>query len=116
MRIVDQVAKQRILKALADPEEVSILMCMKATSKTAQSIAKETGIPLSTVYRKLEELKAAGLTMTEHFTFSAGRKVDFMTATFVVMRIKLEKNEVEIEVVPTNETVARSLSSNPSSE
>jgi predicted transcriptional regulator len=106
MHIVDQAAKERILKSLADPEALSILTCMRTTSKSAQQISTETGIPLSTIYRKLEDLRVAGLAMTERFTFNAGRKVDFMISSFHEIRVKLESNEVELEVIPSNETAS----------
>jgi DNA-binding transcriptional ArsR family regulator len=102
MHIADKVAKERILKAVADPESVSIFMCIRTDSKSAQTISTETGIPLSTVYRKLDELRGAGLTMTERFTFSAGRKVDFVMTTFEQVRIKLGKTQMELEIVPSN--------------
>jgi len=102
MHIVDKVAKEKILKAVADPEGVSIVMCIRTDSKSAQTISTETGIPLSTVYRKLDELKGAGLMMTEHFTFSAGRKVDFVMTTFEQIRIKLGKDQMELEIIPSN--------------
>lgn len=104
MRVSDKAAVERILKAVSDPENARILIGVKKQSKPAQTISAETSVPLSTVYRKLDELREAGLVMTEHFTVTAGKKVDYLTATFSELRITIEGDRLAVDIIPSDET------------
>lgn len=104
MRISDSAAVERILKAMADPENARILTCVKKASKSAQALSAETGIPQSTMYRKLEELKDAGLIMTEHFVMTGGKKVDYVIITFSELKVSVLEGSVQVEIVPSDET------------
>ena len=106
MRITDSAAIGRILKAIADPENVKIMSRIRKEAKSAQMLASETGIPQSTVYRKLEELKEAGLAMTGRYIVTAGKKVEFMTVTFSDLRMSIEEGGLGIEIVPSDETAS----------
>lgn len=103
MRISERIAVERILKAIADPENAKILVSVRKESKSAQTLGLETGIPQSTVYRKLEELKAAGLVMTERFEVTSGKKVDFLVATFSELRLGLDQHQLVVDIVPSDE-------------
>lgn len=103
MRIFDSAAVERILKAMADSDNIKIMTGVQKEPRSAQSISAETGIPQSTVYRKLDELKEAGLTMTDHFTINAGKKVDYVTVTFSELKIGMEDGKVRIDIVPSDE-------------
>lgn len=104
MRISDKTAVERIMKAIADPENGKILMQIRKEAKSSQAISKETEIPQSTVYRKLDELRAAGLIMTEHFTVTSGKRVDYLVATFSELRIAVEEGGLTVNIVPSGET------------
>jgi DNA-binding transcriptional ArsR family regulator len=104
MRISDPAVVDRILKAIADPESTAIMLIIRKESKSAQALSQETGIPQSTVYRKLEELKSAGLVMTRSYSVSSGKKVDLVTATFSEVKMSMEEGKRSIEIVPSDET------------
>ena len=103
MRITDSPAVEKILKALADPENTKIMMLIEHESKSAQAISAEAGIPQSTVYRKLDELKDAGLVMTQRFVVSSGKRVDYLIVTFSEVRVAVEGGRRVIELKPTSE-------------
>jgi DNA-binding transcriptional ArsR family regulator len=104
LRITDSGAVEKILKAIADPENDRIMMRVRKESKSAQTLSAETGIPQSTVYRKLDELKEAGLVMTDRFTMVGGKKVDYMIITFSELRVAVEEGQVRVEIIPSDET------------
>jgi len=101
LRISDNATVERILKAVADPENMQLMMSIRKESKPAQVLSAETGIPLSTVYRKLDDLKEAGLVMTEHFIVQSGKKVDFIITTFSEIKTVIEADKVAVEMVPS---------------
>lgn len=106
MRISEAEAVERILKAVADPENASIMAQVRRESKSAQVLSADTGIPLSTVYRKLEELKAAGLIMTQHFLMSSGKKVELVVVAFKELSVALEEGRLVVNLVPSDETAS----------
>ncbi|MDA4123300.1 MAG: hypothetical protein OK456_08995 [Thaumarchaeota archaeon] len=104
MRISDKAAVEKILKAMADPENMKIMVRIREIPKSAQTLTVETGIPLSTVYRKLDELKETGLVTPQHFIMKAGKKIEFLIVTFSELKTTIEDGLVRIDLVPTNET------------
>lgn len=103
MRISDKDAVERILKAISDPENVEIMLCIRKEAKSAQAVSAETGIPQSTAYRKLDELKESGLAMIDHIDVSGGKKVEFVTITFSEVKMDVESGSLRIEIVPSDE-------------
>jgi hypothetical protein len=49
--------KELMIASLADPESRSIIIAVMAKPKAAVEIEKELGLPQSTLYRKISELK-----------------------------------------------------------
>lgn len=102
MRILDSTAIEKILRAVADPENIKIMTRIRNESKSAQVLSVETEIPQSTVYRKLDELKDAGLAMTDHFVVNSGKKVEFVIITFSELRMTIDQGKVGIEIIPSD--------------
>ena len=61
MRVSEEETKQRILTAIADEYSRKILMHAKDAPISALNLSKNFGIPITTVYRRIEELVRAGL-------------------------------------------------------
>ena len=61
MIVNDEPAKQRILTALSDIYSRQILSATIDEPLSALELSKNHGIPITTVYRRLEELVEAGL-------------------------------------------------------
>lgn len=104
MRISDNAAVEKILKAVSDGENAKIMSVIRKEPKSAQMLCSETGIPLSTVYRKLDELREAGLIMTEHFVISSGKRIDLVIVTFSELRMVVEQGRFVIDITPSDET------------
>ena len=61
---------QKIIRTLADLEARTILFTVRTKAKKAEDIARETKIPQSTVYKKLERLQELALISVEKTDFS----------------------------------------------
>ena len=59
--VADEFSSQRILSAIADPYSRKILASTMHEALGALTLAKECDIPVTTVYRRIEELVRAGL-------------------------------------------------------
>jgi hypothetical protein len=76
--------------------------------KNAQALADETAIPLSSMYRKLAALRSAGLVLVESFEITPeGKRQDLFVAAVTEVRMGLGKDEVEVELIPTDESANR---------
>ena len=76
--------------------------------KSAVEIEKEIGLPESTLYRKISELKECGLLMIEEYTISHdGRKEALYACPFVEVRFKAGREEIELELIETKESLER---------
>jgi DNA-binding transcriptional ArsR family regulator len=108
LRISDPVLKGRILEALGDPDSPKIFHALGRVPKNAQTLADETTIPLSSIYRKLAVLRAAGLVLVKSFEITPeGKRQDLFVAAVTEVRMGLGKDEVELELIPTDESANR---------
>ena len=53
---INQERADLILKIISDPDRRKIISCIKNESKTVIQISKETGLSISSVYRKIRDL------------------------------------------------------------
>ena len=72
MIVNDELAKQRILRVLSDEYSRHILTATINQPQSALEISKNFQIPITTVYRRIEELVEAGLIAA----VKSGRTVD----------------------------------------
>jgi len=76
--------------------------------KTAIEIEKGLGLPQSTLYRKISELKDCGLLMTESFAVREdGRREAVYACPFSEVRFKAEQGVIELEVIQTEESLRK---------
>ena len=61
LTVNDEVSKQRILNTLADPYSRRILIATTRKPLSALELSSKYGIPLSTIYRRIEKLTQAQL-------------------------------------------------------
>ena len=108
MKITDSALRDRIYEAIGDPDSPKILHSIRSLPKNAQSISEETGIPLSSAYRKLATLRGAGLAYVKSFEVTLeGKRQELYMASVLEVRIGIMGDQLEIELVPTNESVTR---------
>ena len=81
---------EKIIKTLANLESRTILFSITQKAKNAESIAKDNKIPVSTVYRKLDELE--GLTLVEI------EKRDFSDHGHVIRYYRSRIHEAQISI------------------
>ena len=108
MRITDPALRGKILEALGDPDSPRILHALGNVPKNAQTLADETEIPLSSIYRKLAVLRAAGLVLVKSSEITPeGKRQDLFAAAVTEVRMGLGKGGVELELIPTDESASR---------
>jgi DNA-binding transcriptional ArsR family regulator len=108
LRITNADLRDRILDAVGDPDSLRILSVIKTSPKSAPVIASEIGVPLSSVYRKLAVLRRAGLAFVRSFDITPeGKRQDNFISAVKELRIGTSGEEVEVELIPTEETARR---------
>ena len=83
---------QKIIRILADFEARTILFSLKTKPKRVEDIVRETKIPQSSVYKKLERLEELALVTVEKRDFSdKGRVTKFYKSRISVAQISIKK-------------------------
>ena len=83
---------QKIIRTLADFEARTILFSIKTKSKRAEDIVRETKIPQSSVYKKIERLEELALITIEKRDFSDhGRIIKFYKSRISAAQITIKK-------------------------
>lgn len=95
-----------ILDAMSDEISRMILNSTAARGGSVEEITHETGIPLSTVYRRIHELEEEGLLLLEEIVLTGnGRRYSLYRSAFSRMTMALGPSGLRIWVT-LNENVA----------
>jgi hypothetical protein len=79
-----------VLDALGDPVVRRILVATDRQARTAPELSQTTGVPLTTLYRKLHELEAAQLLGVERSAITPdGKRVDFYRSRVEEVHVEL---------------------------
>lgn len=106
MIVSDEPAKKRVMSALADEYSRQILTASIHDPMSALEISKKYEIPITTVYRRIEELVQAGLiAAVKSGRTSDGKWFDLYRSLLSRIDVSFEKGEVRIDV-QINEHVA----------
>lgn len=106
MIVNDEPAKQRILSALSDEYSRKILTATIEDPMSALELSKRYEIPITTVYRRIEELVEAGLlAAVKSGRTTDGKWYDLYRSLLRRIDVSFEKGEVRVDVV-VNEHVA----------
>lgn len=109
MIIRDRALQAQILEQIGDEQARSILLAAMRRPKSAAEISRETGLPLSSTYRKIAVLQEVGLLAPQRFAFTQdGKKVELYRSTARVVEVRLTEAGVELRLVP-NEDMADKL-------
>ncbi|WP_316505619.1 helix-turn-helix domain-containing protein [Nitrosopumilus sp.] len=85
---------QKIIRALVDFEARTILFSVKNKAKRAEDIVRETKIPTSSVYKKLERLEELALVTVEKRDFSdSGHITRFYKSRISGAQISIKKTK-----------------------
>jgi predicted ArsR family transcriptional regulator len=104
--VSEEVAKQRILLAMADQYSRKILTATMNEPVSALDLSKSYQIPITTVYRRIEELVEAGLiAAVKSGRTTDGKWYDLYRSLLRRIDVSFEDGEVQVEVV-VNDHVA----------
>ena len=108
MRITEPGLRDRISEAIGDPDSARILHVIRVSPRNAQSISDETGIPLSSVYRKLAVLRGTGLAFVKSFQITPeGKRQENYLSAVTEFRVVVSGDQVEFELIPSDESAHR---------
>ncbi len=99
-RIEDQEKKDAILELVSDKYCRAILKSTMAKPKSATDIVKETKIPISTVYRRLQDLHDNNLLSISGLISDEGKKLFLYKSKVRAISSIFDGNQIEIEIVP----------------
>jgi predicted transcriptional regulator len=100
--------KERIIACLSDSDCRKIVTAVMVEPKTSVDIEKELGLPQSTLYRKISELRECGLLMVDRFVIKPdGRREALYACPFAEVRFKAGQGEIELEVIQTEESLEK---------
>lgn len=100
--------KEMMIASLSDSESRRIIIAVMAKPKTAVEIETELGVPQSTLYRKISELRECGLLMVEMFEVRPdGRREAVYVCPFAEVRFTAGRGEIELEVIQTEESLEK---------
>ncbi|MFB6159629.1 MAG: ArsR/SmtB family transcription factor [Haloferacaceae archaeon] len=95
----DTDGRQDVLQVLADPTSRAILQLLSEQMLTAAEVSDAMEVPLSTVYRKLDQLTETPLVESAYRFKSDGKHPRQYTCAFDRVRIRMsEENGGTIEV------------------
>lgn len=104
--VIDEAAKQRILSAMADEYSRKILTATIEDPMSALELSKKYEIPITTVYRRIEELVEAGLlAAVKSGRTTDGKWYDLYRSLLKRIDVSFEQGAVSIDVI-VNEHVA----------
>ncbi|HYB04868.1 MAG TPA: helix-turn-helix domain-containing protein [Nitrososphaerales archaeon] len=99
MMVVEQDRKEALLEALGDDYARKILVATVSQAKSADEIARDSGIPVSTCYRRVHELLSLRLLRIEKTIISdSGKKYETFRSTVKDATINFSSNEISVEV------------------
>ena len=91
---------QKIIRSLADLESRTILFSIRTKAKKAEDIVRDTNIPQSSVYKKLEMLEDLALITIEKRDFSdRGHIIKFYKSRINAAQITIKKVKPSLTLI-----------------
>jgi len=110
MLIDSPKVRDALISALADEYSRKIILRTISKAESVEELARDERIPISTAYRRVNELKEVGLLAVEKTILNEeGKKYELYRSSFRSFRIDLEQGEIKIDA-EFNEDVAMRLS------
>ncbi|MDG6995102.1 MAG: helix-turn-helix transcriptional regulator [Nitrososphaerota archaeon] len=106
MRITNAAVKESLIRALADDYSRKIMLSTIVKPDSVEGLSRSLDIPISTAYRRVNDLKESGiLTVEKTILTEDGKKFELYRSAFRTFRIDLNQGEISIEA-ELNEDVA----------
>jgi hypothetical protein len=97
-----------LLSALGDEASRSILNSAISCGKTVEDISAEHGLPLSTCYRRINQLVGEGLMIVERMVITpSGKRYAVFRTTFSRATINFDYGELSVELTPNEDVVEK---------
>jgi len=99
---------ERVMDALGDPVIRQVLVATHPAPETAQELFQMTGIPLTTLYRKLHELQEIDLVGIERSAITPdGKRVDYFRSRLEEAQLELRDGRFQLRARYRNLSAAR---------
>ena len=106
----DSSSAHAILHAISDDVSNEILRSTTLNGKSMTEISLEDHLPMTSVHRKVRELREEGLIRVEQMVITkAGQKHAVYRATFKDVRIESKPGEVEVKVISNDRNAQRAV-------
>ena len=90
-----------VLRAISEAQSSKILESIIPKGMTIEEIGIATGVPVSTVYRKMHEMTDDGLAVVERAVISRdGKRSAIYRATFSRVKVEFEPEDCRVEGTP----------------
>ena len=110
MRITAPAVKDALVRALADEYSRKILLKTINEAHSVEELSQMENIPISTAYRRVNELKDVGLlTIQKTILTDDGKKFELYRSAFRSIHMELDEGEITIDA-ELNEDIAMRLS------
>ena len=112
IKIIDQKIKNLILESYGDAVTRSILICLFDNDLTIPQILKESKVPKTSGYRKIENLIINGLILESGKILSESKRISKYRCVFDEIKIEMGKNDIMVQAVINKKIFDESTSIN----
>ena len=112
IKIIDQKLNDLILELCGDAETRRILICLFDNDLTIPQILKESKVPKTSGYRKIENLIINGLILESGKILSESKRISKYRCVFDEIKVGMKKNDIMIQVVINKKIFDESTSIN----
>ncbi len=110
MLINDRNLKRALLSAIADEYSSKILSSTAWKSLSVMDMVRDEGIPSTSAYRRVKELKDQGLLAVDRTIVTKdGKKYDLYKSTFREVNINFRRGSLEVKAVPNRDIFEKTL-------
>lgn len=112
VKIIDQKLIDLMLEVCGDSETRKIITCLFDNDLTIPQILKESKVPKTSGYRKIENLIINGLILESGKVLSESKRISKYRCVFDEIKIGMKKNDIMIQGVINKKTFDKSTSIN----
>jgi len=112
IKIIDQKLIDLMLELCGDSETRKIITCLFDNDLTIPQILKESKVPKTSGYRKIENLIINGLILESGKVLSESKRISKYKCVFDEIKIGMKKNDIMIQGVINKKTFDKSTSIN----
>ena len=108
MEITSTETADTLMAVLADDYSRRIMLAAAASSKSVESISKESNIPLSTCYRRINELLDAGALVVERVAeMPDGKLCEMVRSSFSAISATFGEGTLRVEVMLNEDSAGK---------